>query len=389
MGWSRAEPQAARLAGGARWAFARYNGAVHIDELDYELPEERIAQVPLERRDASRLLVVDAGGRRHEAIADLPELLQPSLIVLNDTRVIPARLLGQRPTGGRVELLLVERLGILDRQQERWTALGRASKSLREGAELLFGEGALRARVLGRDDAGLLQVELSAQEGSVAEAIAELGRTPLPPYIRRPADEADVLRYQTLWARHEGAVAAPTAGLHLSEELLGALERAGHRFAYVTLHVGLGTFKPVEVDDLDAHPMHEERFEVSEATARAIVEAKREGRPVLAIGTTVVRALESAAEDDGALRVGAGRTDLLIQPPYRFRVIDHLLTNFHQPRSTLLALVMAFAGVDAIRAAYEDALQSGYRFLSYGDAMLLRPAARAERAAQVAEEAAR
>jgi len=348
---------------------------VRVDELDYELPEELIAQAPPEARDGARLLVLDRGvsGVAHRAVVDLPSLLPPSLVVLNDTRVFPARLFGRKESGGKVELLLVERLGAPG-EEERWLALGKASKGLRPGMGVAIDGGGLSARVEARRPDGSLEVTLRAEAGEVLTAIERVGRVPLPPYVARDPDARDRERYQTVFARELGAVAAPTAGLHLSERLLAALEAAGHRVAHVTLHVGPGTFAPVKVEDLGAHPMHFERYEVSEAAATALAEARHEGRPILAVGTTVVRTLEAAADAEGRVPPGKGRTDLFIRPPYGFRVVDSLLTNFHLPRSTLLALVMAFGGVEPVREAYAEAVRARYRFFSYGDAMLLRGA---------------
>jgi S-adenosylmethionine:tRNA ribosyltransferase-isomerase len=341
-------------------------------ELDYELPEGSIAQAPLAERDAARLLCVPRGdGFAHHRVRELPELLAPSLIVLNDTRVIPARLFGHKPSGGRVELLLIERISSIA-PAERWRALGRASKGLRKGERIAIGDGTLVAHVLApQAPTGMLEVELLAASGTATDAIERLGAMPLPPYIRRAAEAEDTSRYQTVYAAQPGAVAAPTAGLHFTESLLEALRARGHQLAYVTLHVGPGTFAPLRSDDLREHVMHEERFEIPSATSEAIARARREGRQVLAIGTTVVRALESAADEPGGVAAGAAQTSIFIYPPYRFRVVDALLTNFHLPRSTLLALVMAFAGIERTRAAYRTAIESGYRFYSYGDAMLI------------------
>lgn len=346
-------------------------------ELDYELPETSIAQTPLAQRDAARLLCLPSGASQQDALVDrsvreLSELLPPrSLLVLNDTRVIPARLFGHKPSGGRVELLLVERLSAVG-PSERWSALGRASKGLRPGERIALGDGSLLARILANAQP-MLEVELAVTvEGhSATEAVERIGAMPLPPYIKRAAELADSSRYQTVFAAHPGAVAAPTAGLHFTPALLEQLAHAGHELAYVTLHVGPGTFAPLRSDDLREHVMHEERFEVPEATSAAIARAKAEGRKVVAVGTTVVRTLESAADEQGRVASGAGSTAIFIYPPYRFRVIDVLLTNFHLPRSTLLALVMAFAGVSRTRAAYAHAIAAGYRFYSYGDAMLI------------------
>ena len=338
--------------------------------LGYALPESAIAQHPLAQRDAARLLCLQGPTAvlADRVVRELPALLAPSLIVLNDTRVIPARLFGAKTTGGKVELLLVERLSPPG-TRERWIALAKA-KSLRAGSELVFNGGALRARVIARGEQDF-ELELTA-EPSVAAALAAHGVLPLPPYIRRAAGADDDARYQTVYAASDGAVAAPTAGLHLTRELLAALTAAGHEIASVTLHVGPGTFAPLRSDDLAAHTMHSERYEIPDATVAAVERARADGRPVLAIGTTVVRALEASADAAGELRAGPGRTDIFIYPPYRFRVVDALLTNFHLPQSTLLALVMAFAGVEPVRRAYQHALASGYRFFSYGDAMLIR-----------------
>jgi S-adenosylmethionine:tRNA ribosyltransferase-isomerase len=349
---------------------------VDTRELDYDLPRSLIAQAPLPERDAARLLVLsrDSGALAHRSVRDLPALLIPSLFVVNDTRVLRARLFGRKPTGGRVELLLLERRSPPG-ARERWSALARGARALREGMCLAIAPG-FEARVEGIGEGGAVELELAASAG-VARALEVHGHVPLPPYIRRGDEAADAERYQTVFARNEGSVAAPTAGLHFSERLVAALEGAGHRIARVTLHIGAGTFAPLRTERLDEHVMHEERWEVPEETARAIAEARREGRPIVAVGTTVCRTLESAAADDGTVRAGAGRTRLFIRPPYAFRAIDALLTNFHLPRSTLLALVMAFAGVEPVRRAYREAVQARYRFYSYGDAMLIRSDAHA------------
>ena len=342
---------------------------MRISDLDYELPEELIAQEPLARRDASRLLLLDVAADQVEdrLFAELPGLLPPSLFVFNDTRVFPARLLGHKATGGQVELLLLRKTGDV---ADRWLAMGRSSKRFREGMELSLCEDRLMARVVSVRSHGQLEVDLRT-EGEVDTLIEQAGEVPLPPYIRRAAADEDRTRYQTVYARKPGAVAAPTAGLHFTEGTLGALEDAGHETAYVTLHVGPGTFRPVQVDTLDEHQMHEEAYEVSEATVAAIARARAEGRPVVAVGTTVVRTLESSIDAEGQPVAGFDTTRLFIRPPYRFHVVDHLVTNFHLPRSTLLALVMAFAGVDLTRRAYREAAERRYRFYSYGDAMLI------------------
>ncbi len=360
---------------------------MRLDDFDYELPPERIAQRPAEDREAARLLVLDGDlPPGHHTVAELPELLTagggPSpLLVVNDTRVLPARLLGEKKdTGGRVEIFLVRPVGerTLEvapgdtREVEVWRALGKSSKPLRFGTDVRVGP--LLVHLLGRGDDGLLEVALSGPRGAkVKDLVRSVGHVPLPPYIKRDDDAEDLARYQTVFARVEGAVAAPTAGLHLSHGLLGRLAVLGVEVASVTLHVGLGTFQPVTVADLDDHPMHSESFEISQTTARAIDAARDRGAKVVAVGTTVVRALESAARKDAPGRVAAtsGETRLLIQPGYHFRVVDRLFTNFHLPRSTLLAMVCAFGGRERVLSAYALAVREAYRFYSYGDAMLL------------------
>lgn len=348
---------------------------VRVAELDYDLPEELVAQEPSPERDGARLLLLDRDRENaiaHDAVRSLPERVRPALWVVNDTRVIPARLFAQKPSGGRVEILLLERIGS-EGCHERWRALGRASKPLRAGVALDVEGASLVITIRERTDDGTLLVELEAPE-PVSAVLPRVGHVPLPPYIRRADRPADRARYQTVFAERPGAVAAPTAGLHFSERLLSELERRGHRIARVTLHVGVGTFRPVTAERLEDHPMHAERYEISDAAAEAIAAARRDGMPVVAVGTTVVRTLESASVGDGHVRPGAGQTQLFIQPPFSFTVVDALFTNFHLPRSTLLALVMAFGGVSAVRAAYAQAVQERYRFFSYGDAMLIRDA---------------
>jgi S-adenosylmethionine:tRNA ribosyltransferase-isomerase len=347
---------------------------MRISDLDYELPEGLIAQEPLTERDASRLLLVDVGSSEveHRRFSELPRLLPPSLFVFNDTRVFPARLIGRKTTGGKVEVLLLHKRA---EGANRWLAMGRSSKGLRSGMELSLCSDRLGARIVDELDHGQVEVELFADE-DVDALIEEAGHMPLPPYIRRAATEADRERYQTVYAKNPGAVAAPTAGLHFTQETLAALREAGHETAYVTLHVGPGTFRPVRADDLDCHEMHEEAYEVPDETVEAISHARGEGRPVVAVGTTVVRTLEASADVHGRLAAGFGVTRLFIRPPYHFRIVDHLVTNFHLPRSTLLALVMAFAGVELTRQAYLEAIDERYRFYSYGDAMLIRKGAR-------------
>jgi S-adenosylmethionine:tRNA ribosyltransferase-isomerase len=351
--------------------------AMRIDAFEYDFAKESVAQHPPPERDAAKLLVLPAKGAiAHRGVRDLPSLLpRGALMVLNDTRVLPARLVGHKAdSGGTAEIFLLKRLDGGERPDvQRWQAMGRASKGLSDGCVVVC-EG-LAALVLARprDADGLLEVELRVEEGSLEEALARAGHTPLPPYIRRVDEPADRDRYQTVYAHAPGAVAAPTAGLHFTHDLLERLKSAGHPIATLTLHVGLGTFQPVVVADLDQHAMHEESFLVPEDAARAIAQARRESRAVVAVGTTVVRALESAADPEhpGLVLPTEATTRLLIQPGFRFRVVDGLLTNFHVPRSTLLALVCAFGGTQRVLAAYATAQENGYRFFSYGDAMLL------------------
>ena len=353
---------------------------MRVDLFDYELPPDRIAQDPVEPRDAARLLVLPPEGPpRDRLVRDLPDLLRPGdLLVLNDTRVIPARVHGRKPTGGRVELLFAERLAgraAGGTVRETWRVLLGASRAPREGSEIEL-PGGWRARVVrGPGPGGEAHVEV-AGPGAVRDLLDRHGEPPLPPYIRRaPADPRlarDRERYQTVFARRAGAVAAPTAGLHFAPRLLARLAERGVRATRVTLHVGEGTFRPVRVRTLDQIRLHRERFEVPGEAARAIGETRRAGGRVVAVGTTVTRALESRPPSpDGGPEPGAGSTDLFIGPGFRFRFIDVLLTNFHLPRSTLLMLVAAFAGRERVLAAYRHAVASGYRFYSYGDAMLV------------------
>jgi S-adenosylmethionine:tRNA ribosyltransferase-isomerase len=347
---------------------------VRTELLDYELPEELIARRPLDERDASRLLVLDQGRIEHRMVRDLPELLpEGALLVVNDTRVRRARVFGaRRGSGGKVELLMLGRRA--EREggdgREVWQALGRSSKPLRGG--VLIDAGRLRCEVLEREPDGTLLIAVESPE-PVETVLAAEGRVPIPPYLGREDDEEDVTRYQTVYAQRVGSVAAPTAGLHLTDELLARAEARGITLARLELEVGLGTFKPIVAEDLAEHVMHEERYCVEPALVESVARAREQGRPVVAVGTTVVRALESAADPDlpGRLRAQRAATRLLIKPGYAFRIVDALLTNFHQPKSTLLALVAAFAGYDAMRGAYAAAVGERYRFLSFGDAMWL------------------
>ncbi|HEC18173.1 MAG TPA: tRNA preQ1(34) S-adenosylmethionine ribosyltransferase-isomerase QueA [Gammaproteobacteria bacterium] len=329
----------------------------------FDLPAELIAQHPLEKRSASRLLVLGHGRQEDRQFTDIVGLLRPGdLLVMNNTRVIPARLFGQKATGGRMELL-VER--VLDEHQV--LAHVRASKSPRPDTELLL-EGGLKAVVTGREGA-LFCLSFGGPD-SVLELLQRHGHMPLPPYIERNDATEDRERYQTVFAQREGAVAAPTAGLHFDQALLDALARKGVESSFITLHVGAGTFQPVRVDDIAEHRMHKEYIEVSADTVAAVRRTVARGGRVVAVGTTSVRALETAARE-GELRAFQGDTDIFITPGYSFRVVDALITNFHLPESTLLMLVSAFAGIEEIRAGYKHAIARRYRFFSYGDAMFL------------------
>lgn len=352
---------------------------MRVDRFDYDLPPELIAQTPARDREEARLLVVPPEGVLGEDTVGHLDIHVPegSLVVLNDTKVIRARILGVKEgSGGKAEIFLVRKLGEEvgasgPQTVQRWRAMGRASKPLRPGARIV--EGPLVVVIEGKADDGLFEVLLSAREGSVDEALLAVGQVPLPPYIKRDVVADDEARYQTVFAKNEGAVAAPTAGLHITEPLMRRLEEKGCEIATCTLHVGLGTFQPVTAEDLDDHPMHAEYFEIPRTLSAAVARARQRGAPVLAIGTTVVRALESAHDDarEGHVRPCAEETRILIQPGHRFRVVDRLLTNFHLPKSTLLALVCAFAGMDRVLDAYRHAVRARYRFFSYGDAMLL------------------
>lgn len=335
-------------------------------DFHYDLPEELIAQHPLPERSASRMLVLDGetGATRDAGFADLPGLLGAGdLLVLNDTRVIPARLFGQKPTGGRVEIVLEEVTG-----PDRALVQVGSNKPVREGMTVEL-EGGGSARVLERA-AGLF--EMAFDVPSTLEAYLEShGHIPLPPYIRRGDEAADRERYQTVFARKPGAVAAPTAGLHFDAETLDRLGKRGVEVARVTLHVGAGTFQPVREERIEDHVMHAERVFVDEEAAAAVNRTRESGGRVVCVGTTAVRSLEAAAAETGRVRPFSGRTRLFIHPGYRFRVVDALLTNFHLPESTLLMLVCAFAGTDNVLAAYRHAVAERYRFFSYGDAMFV------------------
>ena len=363
---------------------------MRTSDFDYELPKELIAQYPSERRDESRLLVVrrrsgvQADAERpaprfeHRRFHEVGRYLEAGdVLVVNDTRVIPARLLGRRCTGGRAEMFLLRDLGA-----GSWEVLVRPGAKIRKGAELHFGAddgAALIARVDEVLPEGKRVVSLYtdgskdavAGPGVIDAAIAELGAVPLPPYIDREAEPVDGTRYQTVYARVPGAVAAPTAGLHFTEELLEELQAGGVGVARLTLHVGIGTFRPVSAEDPAEHRMESERYVLSEEAASTINHARAAGERVVAVGTTSVRTLESVADENGRVSAGEGATDLFIRPPYRYKCVDALLTNFHLPKSTLLMLVSALAGRELVLDAYAEAVRERYRFYSYGDAMLI------------------
>ncbi len=332
----------------------------------FELPEELIAQTPIAQRDASRLMHLDrlTGEITHRHFHDLPEYLRPGdCLILNDSRVLPARLIGCRPTGGSVELVLLRDLG-----DDRWECLSRPGKKTREGQEILFGEGELKASVEKVVSGGNRIVKFT-YEGIFLEILEKLGRMPLPPYIK--AELQDPERYQTVYSRVPGSAAAPTAGLHFTPELLDQIRAKGVSVSFVTLHVGLGTFRPVKEEDIEAHEMHSEFCMIPEETAQIVTATKKNGGRVIAVGTTSCRTLESFAREDGTLESCSGWTDIFIYPGYRFKCIDALITNFHLPESTLIMLVSALAGRENVLHAYQEAVNERYRFFSFGDAMFI------------------
>jgi len=358
-----------------------------VQEFDYPLPAELIAQRPLAERDASRMMVLVRAAQRFEdrTFRHLPQILQPgNLLVFNNTKVFPARLLGRRRgiTAQKIgkhnpaarEFLTGETELLLTRQESEniWQGLVHPGRKVRTGEVLVFGEGELEAEVLGRGEFGVRRVRLTARHGSVEEAIDRVGHVPLPPYIRRADEPQDRETYQTVYARVRGAVAAPTAGFHFTEQMLAALRARGIESCEVTLHVGLGTFQPVRTERVENHKMEAEQYEVSEAAAAAVNQALEEGRRIVAVGTTSMRTLEHVARQQGGkITPGRGETSLFIVPGFEFRVVRALLTNFHLPKSTLLMLVCAFAGKDFILRAYRHAVEEHYRFYSYGDCMLI------------------
>ncbi|MDE0186908.1 MAG: tRNA preQ1(34) S-adenosylmethionine ribosyltransferase-isomerase QueA [Candidatus Poribacteria bacterium] len=339
-----------------------------LADYDYNLPQALIPQFPLQRRDASRLMVINRRTReiRHAQFSQIGEFLPPrSLLVLNDTKVIPARLIGEKlPTGGKIELLLIRPKG-----ERIWETLVRPSRRVSRGTRLVFGQGVLTAQIRQKNEGGICIVRFT-YDGEFHSILARVGQIPLPPYIKREPDAEDRERYQCVYASSEGAVAAPTAGLHFTQSLLNQLKRDGFDWVTLTLHVGLGTFQPVKVEDIENHKLHEEYFDISQSSADQINSIIEEGRKVVAVGTTSVRALEAVASN-GGIRPYRGFTNIFIYPGYQFKAVDALITNFHLPRSTLLMLVSAFADREFILEAYRQGIAREYRFYSYGDAMLI------------------
>ncbi len=332
----------------------------------YDLPPELIAQTPLERRDASRLMTLDrqTGAVGHHMFYELPDFLRPGdCLVMNDSRVLPARLIGHRESGGVCEVLL-----LIDRGDKTWECLVRPGKKLRTGAKITFGEGELTAQVTDVLEDGNRLVRFD-YDGIFLEILEKLGRMPLPPYIKEELEDQE--RYQSGSSKVVGSAAAPTAGLHFTPELLEKIQGMGVRLAYVTLHVGLGTFRPVKTDDVEHHDMHSEYCVIPQETAQIINETKQNGGRVICVGTTSCRTVESYANEDGTVRADGGWTKIFIYPGYRFKVLDGLITNFHLPESTLIMLVSALAGREHVLAAYQEAVRERYRFFSFGDAMLI------------------
>lgn len=336
-------------------------------DFDYALPEELIAQTPIERRDASRLLCLDkvTGEFSHHHFYELPDFLKPGdCLILNNSRVLPARLLGKRlPGGGACEVLL-----LIDRGEQTWECIVRPGKHLRAGAQMSFGDGELTAEVTHVLEGGNRMVRFS-YEGIFLEVLEHLGKMPLPPYIREELQDRE--RYQTVYSKINGSAAAPTAGLHFTPELLGRIQEKGVKLGYVTLHVGLGTFRPVKEEDITDHDMHSEYCVIPQETADLINETRANGGRVICVGTTSCRTIESWAKEDGHMEASAGWTDIFIYPGYKFKVMDALVTNFHLPQSTLIMLVSALAGREYVLAAYEEAVRERYRFFSFGDAMFI------------------
>lgn len=340
-----------------------------LNDFNYEIPEELIAQYPAEKRDESRLMVLERETESisHHIFKEIKHFLgQGDVLVINETKVLPARLLGKKETGANVELFLLQP----EEDEDIWKVLVKPGKRIKVGHTLIFGDGALIAEIIGRGERGVRYVKFT-YKGGFYDIIEDIARVPLPPYIHREANRQDSKTYQTVYARARGAVAAPTAGLHFTEDLLSDIQVRGVRIAPVVLHVGLGTFRPVSHSDPTKHKMHSEYYEMPAETANIINQAKEQGNRVIAVGTTSVRTLETVADDAGYVSADKGMTDIYIYPPYNFRCVDGLITNFHLPKSTLLMLVSAFAGRNFILNAYQEAIEKRYRFYSYGDAMFI------------------
>ncbi|GAB6256382.1 MULTISPECIES: tRNA preQ1(34) S-adenosylmethionine ribosyltransferase-isomerase QueA [Peribacillus] len=340
-----------------------------LDMFDFHLPEELIAQVPLEDREASRLMVLDkeTGKLQHDVFSHITEYIKPGdCLVLNDTKVLPARLYGSKEgTGAKIEVLLLKQ-----EHDDVWETLVKPAKRIKEGSTIVFGDGKLSAVCTGVLEHGGRILEFK-YEGIFYEILEKLGEMPLPPYIKEQLDDQD--RYQTVYARERGSAAAPTAGLHFTEELLGKLKEMGVHIAFITLHVGLGTFRPVSVDDIDSHEMHSEFYQMTEGTARLLNDVKGNGGKIITVGTTSTRTLETiASRNDGAFKEENGWTSIFIYPGYEFKGIDAMITNFHLPKSTLIMLISALAGREHVLHAYETAVEEKYRFFSFGDAMLIK-----------------
>lgn len=337
-----------------------------LTDFDYDLPEELIAQTPIEPRNFSRLMVLNPATREisHEHFYDLQKYLTAGdALIFNDTRVIPARLIGNKTTGGRVEIFLLRRIDAVT-----WETLVKPGRKVQEGVEIFFGE-ELSCKIVGRTDFGGRIVQFKF-DGVFEEILDRLGETPLPPYIHEKL--SDIERYQTVYNRERGSAAAPTAGLHFTKNQMAELENFGVKLGFVTLHVGLGTFRPVQAENIEDHQMHEEFYTIPETTAKLIHDTKMAGKKIIAVGTTSIRTLESAALDNFSVKVGSSSTQIFIYPGYKFKIVDALITNFHLPKSTLIMLVSAFAGREFILQAYKNAVENRYRFFSFGDAMLIR-----------------
>lgn len=341
---------------------------MNVHDFNYDLPEQLIAQHPLEKRDSSRLMVIDkeSGRINHEVFSSLPEYIEEGdLLVMNDTRVLPARLLGIREdTGGQVELLLLNRL-----DARTWITLAKPGKSVRPGRTFSFGDGALKAVVMEVKEDGNRVVRFSF-EGIFEEVLDRLGEMPLPPYIHEKLDDRE--RYQTVYSKEEGSAAAPTAGLHFTPELLETIRSKGAEIAFITLHVGLGTFRPVKVESITEHAMHSEYYSINQETARIIEKARGAGRRIISVGTTTTRTLESVMRDHGRIIATSGWTDIFIYPGFQWQIVDALITNFHLPESTLIMLVSAFMGQENTMHAYQTAVEERYRFFSFGDSMFIK-----------------